>query len=427
MLLILLAALVAIAGVVTVWMQDGQEAKPEGSSTGAVTTAAPSAPATVTPPGKAAPAPEPARPSAGAGEQAPAPRTEAAPAQDKPAQPPLPPAQQAVSAPPPVEKASPATVPPPAATAVTEPAARLATVAPREAAEPAPSMPKSDIQPIQPLERPSFDIVRISSTDCTAVLAGRSAPLARVRIIANGETLTEAVADGSGQWALSVDTPLAPGSVELILRAESAGGTAEAAEALVLIVPDCARPDGKATAVAVLTSNDSTKTRVVQAPAPAGPDAKPAGLSVAKVDYDDKGSVEMSGSSAPDSEVRAYVDGDLVGRSRAGTDGQWRLVPDVEIAPGLHVLRVDQVDVSGVVIARIELPFARVAPGSVDLRGDRVVVQPGNSLWRIARRTYGKGDSYTTIYQANQDRIRDPDLIYPGQVFRLPPLPAQAG
>ncbi|NOJ91309.1 LysM peptidoglycan-binding domain-containing protein, partial [Myxococcus xanthus] len=41
-------------------------------------------------------------------------------------------------------------------------------------------------------------------------------------------------------------------------------------------------------------------------------------------------------------------------------------------------------------------------------------------LWAISRRTYGEGDRYTAIYDANHDQIRDPDLIYPGQVFVLP-------
>jgi len=49
-----------------------------------------------------------------------------------------------------------------------------------------------------------------------------------------------------------------------------------------------------------------------------------------------------------------------------------------------------------------------------------VVVQPGNSLWRIARRLYGSGWQYTVIYAANRDQIRDPDLIYPGQIFDVP-------
>ncbi|MCM0019941.1 MAG: LysM peptidoglycan-binding domain-containing protein, partial [Tagaea sp.] len=45
---------------------------------------------------------------------------------------------------------------------------------------------------------------------------------------------------------------------------------------------------------------------------------------------------------------------------------------------------------------------------------------PGNSLWRISRRIYGEGLRYTTIYAANREQIRDPDLIFPGQIFAVP-------
>jgi nucleoid-associated protein YgaU len=56
----------------------------------------------------------------------------------------------------------------------------------------------------------------------------------------------------------------------------------------------------------------------------------------------------------------------------------------------------------------------------------RVVVQPGNNLWQISRGTYGRGAAYTVIYQANKGQIRDPDLIYPGQIFMLPRPGAEA-
>jgi nucleoid-associated protein YgaU len=66
------------------------------------------------------------------------------------------------------------------------------------------------------------------------------------------------------------------------------------------------------------------------------------------------------------------------------------------------------------------LPFVRAAPITDLPEGVLVVVQPGHSLWRIARRTYGDGVRYHVIYQANSEQIRDPDLIYPGQVFVMP-------
>jgi nucleoid-associated protein YgaU len=48
------------------------------------------------------------------------------------------------------------------------------------------------------------------------------------------------------------------------------------------------------------------------------------------------------------------------------------------------------------------------------------VVSRGDSLWRISRITYGDGTRYAVVYRANRDRIRDPNLIHPGQVLLVP-------
>jgi nucleoid-associated protein YgaU len=63
------------------------------------------------------------------------------------------------------------------------------------------------------------------------------------------------------------------------------------------------------------------------------------------------------------------------------------------------------------------------APSSSDvtvaeIRSTQVI--RGDSLWRISKRVYGKGLRFTVIYEANQQQIRDPRRIYPGQVFVLP-------
>jgi nucleoid-associated protein YgaU len=95
------------------------------------------------------------------------------------------------------------------------------------------------------------------------------------------------------------------------------------------------------------------------------------------------------------------------------------LAPAGAVEPGLHTLRVDQIGSDGAVISRVETPFERAGPLTL-AAGQQFVVQPGNSLWRIARRAYGEGLRYSVIYQANQSQIRDPDLIYPGQIFTIP-------
>ena len=47
-------------------------------------------------------------------------------------------------------------------------------------------------------------------------------------------------------------------------------------------------------------------------------------------------------------------------------------------------------------------------------------VQKGDTLWKIAKELYGKGSAWTRIHEANKDVIKNPDLIYPGQTFKIP-------
>jgi nucleoid-associated protein YgaU len=49
-----------------------------------------------------------------------------------------------------------------------------------------------------------------------------------------------------------------------------------------------------------------------------------------------------------------------------------------------------------------------------------IIIRRGDNLWRIARRNYGRGIKYETIYAANRDRIDNPHWIFPGQVFVIP-------
>lgn len=67
-------------------------------------------------------------------------------------------------------------------------------------------------------------------------------------------------------------------------------------------------------------------------------------------------------------------------------------------------------------------------PQAVETEEDRAVpdtpktytVQSGDSLWKVAKKTLGDGNRWSEIYNLNTDKIRNPDLIYPGQVLTLP-------
>jgi nucleoid-associated protein YgaU len=146
-------------------------------------------------------------------------------------------------------------------------------------------------------------------------------------------------------------------------------------------------------------------------------------LSLDTVDYDNRGEIVVGGHAEPGAEVRIYLDNGLLGQALAGADGRWQLRPDRPVPPGLHTLRADQLNGDSKVTARVETPFERAKPtdlAQTESTANSIVVQPGNSLWRMARRSYGSGWQYSVIYDANKEQIRDPDLIYPGQVLKLP-------
>ena len=131
----------------------------------------------------------------------------------------------------------------------------------------------------------------------------------------------------------------------------------------------------------------------------------------------------VSGGGRAGEAVRVYLDDKPVGDVPGSEGLVWQVRPTQPVSPGPHRLRVDAIAADGKVVARIEVPFVRESEAvqlTVGADPDVVVVRPGNSLWRIARRIYGRGVLYTVIYEANDEQIRDPNLIYPGQVFTIP-------
>ena len=67
-------------------------------------------------------------------------------------------------------------------------------------------------------------------------------------------------------------------------------------------------------------------------------------------------------------------------------------------------------------VAKKEEPVPEVNPKSNGTH----VVQPGDTLWAIAKKYYGNGNQYTKIFNANKDKIKNPNLIYPGQQLVIP-------
>jgi len=288
---------------------------------------------------------------------------------------------------------------------------------------------------------PTFDVVRVEPSG-EAVIAGRAEPNSEVKVtLGDDGAVGTTKADSSGAWAIVAEQPLAPGSHEIGIEAKAPGGGKQLSEDLVVVMvpeptptPPAAGADGAAQAqaggttapasgetppvLAVLTPRGGGASKVL----PQQPEEGIAvgGLVLDSVDYDETGRAILGGRAAPGARMLVYLDNKPIGEAIADAEGRWALSPASPILEGLHDLRVDQLADDGTVVARVETPFSREPARQIADGEDYVIVQPGNSLWRIARRTYGQGLRYSVIYQANADQIRDPDLIYPGQVFALP-------
>jgi len=146
-------------------------------------------------------------------------------------------------------------------------------------------------------------------------------------------------------------------------------------------------------------------------------------ISIDSVSYNARSEAVIAGRGAPDHSVVIYVDNVAVAKTDISSGGTWKTVLN-GVEAGNYTLRADEIDAEGKVTSRMETPFQRAFPADVrdaQAKGDvSYTVQPGNSLWVIATGRYGDGMQYHQIFGANRDQIRDPDLIYPGQVFVLP-------
>jgi len=292
--------------------------------------------------------------------------------------------------------------------------------------------------------------------DGRMLVAGRSQANWETSILVDGETLKILMPDAGGEFVefLSLEQSNQPRVLSLSMRSPDTGEDVPSSDEVIIApMPTRAeqaqvRPADEAQQAtpavtddgqtqeqpidtqdppqqAVLLSDESG-VRVLQPPA--ATEAPPEVMSSVALDaitYSDQGDVVLSGRAQGDGFVRVYLDNQPVASSQIAPDGGWRSdLPQVDT--GVYTLRVDEMDSDGTVMSRVETPFKREDRTLVDGQektaqtARAVTVQPGNTLWEISRDRYGEGPMYVRIFEANRDRIRDPDLIYPGQIFTVP-------
>ena len=298
-------------------------------------------------------------------------------------------------------------------------------------------------------ERVAVQVPEPGSKDVLVVLNSPNAPsrvleLPKEPAASGGEQVAAAAPPAAGGTAAQPETPKtggevaalepkspAPVSPDLVAPAPQPGTTGAAPAASVTPEPAANAPAEKPAAPVVAAEAPPAE------PAPPAPE-----VTVSAVEADTAGTLYVAGTAATGQTVRVYLDDKPLGEAKPSAGGTWLVEVHREVAPGSYSVRADQVSgADGTVVARAEVPFQReIDVASLKASGDTgaasgadvsgqlpqvqtVIIKKGDNLWRIARDTWGRGITWSTLYQANKDQIRNPHWIYPGQVFLMPVSP----
>lgn len=346
----------------------------------------------------------------------------------------------------------------PAATAPADQTAAATEAAPAPATEAAPApdaaapaaSPPAPSTQTPPAPAAGFDVVRVDPDGAT-VVAGQAEPGAKVSLLVDGAEIASATADDGGKFVAIFDLPSAGAGRLMTMVATMSDGrkvespTTVALAATLAPVTAPAATDVPATATTALAVNDQG-AKVLQPAAPV-PAEVAANVTLDTIAYPSADTVQFGGHGKVGEFVQLYLDNAPIGQAvPVGQDGSWN-VTQTGIAAGVYTLRIDALDGAGKVTSRYETPFKREtaealaaanaaktaegvpapAPAADTAPAPAappapvtVTVQPGYTLWGIAKQQLGTGVLYVQVYEANKDKIRNPDLIYPGQVFTIP-------
>ncbi|MCR5940783.1 MULTISPECIES: Ig-like domain-containing protein [Brucella] len=323
----------------------------------------------------------------------------------------------------------------------------------------------------QASKTPVFDLLRVEP-DGSVVIAGKSLPSADVEVVAGATVVGKAKAGANGDFAIVLDNPLKAGDHQLVLRSTGAdNNVATSAQTAIVSVPET-----KSGQVLALVEEPGQASRLITKPETAEkpqddaganpaaatkadkPEAKPAQdlpIAIEAVEIEGQ-AVFVAGKAKGGNRVIVHANDTLLGASLISPDGRFLVQSKQPLSVGDYIVRADLLDNANQVLATARVPFRREAGENIsavasdtdgqtaaasEAIGDKaassatplqkvdgsVIIRRGDNLWTISKRAYGKGTRYTTIYLANRDQIRNPDLIWPGQVFNMPKEPLGDG
>ena len=279
-----------------------------------------------------------------------------------------------------------------------------------------------------------LEVVRVRP-DGSLVIAGKALPNSKIDILSGSKIIAKTSSDKIGEFVAVPEEQLKGGEYILSFRQTTQDGKVIIADKSVAINVTGNKKDTPI--VAIIDDKGQLGAKLVQAPglnnkndeskADSNSKEEPARIKPKKnphitilaLTYDSEiGQLVMSGSAHGGVQVDAGFSGQDTSSSKILKD-EWSVVIPGKLIAGEQKLFAFLLGKEGKVQSKSSL---MISGKTIERANGKtlVIIQKGDALWNIAYQRLGLGTRYLDIVELNKDKISNPDLIYPKQLFIIP-------
>ncbi len=258
----------------------------------------------------------------------------------------------------------------------------------------------------------TFDIVRITKNG-DVVMAGKSEPNEPIELLDGEEIIAEFSSDENGEWIWISGLPIKSGIKKFKLQYKNNLNISSLSDQTVIVLVD--HEENSVPKVAKVLNSDVESVDMLNL------EKINDSITLDFLSYSPPGLVIISGRTIPNTEIEIFKSAEFFGNTKSNENGIWKFIIKKNDYSNEEISIKAKINNETLILTYNENDIKkRFKKTNFEFYDDRIIVQKGNSLWRIARKTLGGGVFYTEIYKNNFRKIKNPNLIYPGQVFNIP-------
>ena len=278
---------------------------------------------------------------------------------------------------------------------------------------------------------PEIDIIKVSP-DGSFVIAGKGQPNSNINILNKGDLIDSSIVDSDGNWVVISKENLKTGDNLISIDQINNNGLVLRHKQLFITKIDEHKKDQPL--VISVPNKNGENVNIIQQPSEKQKIYKVENdlviqkknksnkkiFNVKTIFFNENGFVSIQGEVNFGKRIELYINKKIMETIKI-ENSKWQYNSDTIFDYGLHDLLVVLKSDKDEILDKITFPFMRVEIPYNDVPENFILIKPGDMLWTIAYRLYGDPFKYIQIFEENKDQITNPDLIFPGQLFSIPP------